>query len=450
MIGLVAVPRGRAVVALALLGIVAGVLGFAASARAHWHAPVAISGRGDIGQATLAVNAHGDAIAVWDRLIEGDVYSQETDAVVAAFRPAGKRWQRPIVVGTASELCGRGSCDFPVLSLAIGARGDAVVGWSDATDLASESVRIAARSASGVWGLPVAVYTYGGSLDPEARWPDEEDPLALVVDQHGNVTAVKTAVGASVKLGTQAAYKPAGRAWRKLVRIGTGFETRLTLDAKGGVLATWLNARPVVVQSAFRPLGGSWQRPVTIGRASAMFDGLQLAGDVRGDAVAAWIFGDSVHAAFRPAGAGWHKPVTLSRVAAWQLQTGLDQAGTATVSWRTSSGLQASFRRAGGTWGAPLAVPVYPSTRGETYRLATAPRGQTILVWTQFDAPVGMSCCTSSVWASIRSAQGLWQAPITMGTGASPNIAYGPHGSALVIWVQDQSVVQAQTFTQPG
>jgi hypothetical protein len=420
MIGLVAVPRGRAVVALALLGIVAGVLGFAASARAHWHAPVAISGRGDIGQATLAVNAHGDAIAVWDRLIEGDVYSQETDAVVAAFRPAGKRWQRPIVVGTASELCGRGSCDFPVLSLAIGARGDAVV-------------RIAARSASGVWGLPVAVYTYGGSLDPEARWPDEEDPLALVVDQHGNVTAVKTAVGASVKLGTQAAYKPAGRAWRKLVRIGTGFETRLTLDAKGGVLATWLDARPVVVQSA-----------------SAIFDGLQLAGDVRGDAVAAWIFGDSVHAAFRPAGAGWHKPVTLSRVAAWQLQTGLDQAGTATVSWRTSSGLQASFRRAGGTWGAPLAVPVYPSTRGETYRLATAPRGQTILVWTQFDAPVGMSCCTSSVWASIRSAQGLWQAPITMGTGASPNIAYGPHGSALVIWVQDQSVVQAQTFTQPG
>ena len=396
------------------------------------------------------MNARGDAIAVWDRLIAGDVSSQETDAVVTTFRPAGKRWQRPIVVGTASEVCGRGSCDFPVLSVAIGARADAVVGWSDATDLASESVRIAARSASGVWGQPVAVYKYGGSVDPETRWPDQEDELALVVDQHGNATAAKAEVGASATGGTQAAYKPAGRPWRSLVRIGTGFEPRLTLDAKGGVLATWLNARPVVVQSAFRPLGGSWQRPVTIGRASAIFDGLQLAGDARGDAVAAWILGDSVHAAFKPAGAGWHKSVTLSRVAAWQLQARLDKAGNATVSWRTSSGLQVSFRRSGDSWGPPLAVPVYPSTIGVTYRLATAPRGQAILMWTQFDPAVGMSCCTESVWASVRSAQGIWQAPITMGTGASPNVAYGPHGSALVIWVRNQSVVEAQTFTQPG
>jgi hypothetical protein len=126
----------------------------------------------------------------------------------------------------------------------------------------------------------------------------------------------------------------------------------------------------------------------------------------------------------------------------------LGASGNAAVLWSTASGLQASFRPAHASWRTPVSFAPFPSSSDLSIRVAATSHGPAIATWLQYNPPVNMSCCTTSVWASVRSAQGTWQVPISMGIGASPSVAEGPRGSALLVWVRNESVVEARTFTQ--
>jgi hypothetical protein len=282
-------------------------------------------------------------------------------------------------------------------------------------------------------------------------------PPKLAVDQRGDVTALSS--------GVLAAFKPAGQAWRRATPIGTGFDDQLGLDAGGDAIAVWdtFNGRSYRMQSAFRPFGGSWRRPVTISAGAGDIVETQLVVGGRGDAIAVWgvdpIRGccESIHTAYKPVGVSWRKPVALHSPAG-DFHAGVDKAGNATIVWATARGLNASFKPAGRPWRSPATIATYPSVGGESVSLAVPARGQPIVVWTETQAINQLQCCTTTVYASVASAHGVWQAPITLGNGASaggqpeasPAVADDSRGNALVIWVSAQGVVQAQTFTQTG
>ena len=195
--------------------------------------------------------------------------------------------------------------------MVIGPRGEAVVAWPDSTTSGAGVVRAASRTAGGNWQRPIVLDW--GVCSPQ-----------MALDQHGNAIAVWDTYNA--KRDIRAAFKPAGRAWRKPATIGSGAGAELALDGKGDAIAVWtgflVNTRHGTqfdrVQSAFRPAGRSWRRPVTIARGGEP-GWPRVAADARGDAIAVWenvltpdgCCPSEVHAAFRPAGGAWRRAVTL-------------------------------------------------------------------------------------------------------------------------------------------
>jgi hypothetical protein len=92
---------------LATVLTVVCVLGAAAPAQAGWNAPVSISARGNMGPVRLAVNARGDAIAVWARvtrpvnlrrLQQGYAGRGSVQTSARYLGAAGDRGQRPSAV----------------------------------------------------------------------------------------------------------------------------------------------------------------------------------------------------------------------------------------------------------------------------------------------------------------------------------------------------------------
>lgn len=430
------------------------VLGAPASAQAGWNAPITISARGNIGPVRLAVNARGDAIAVWARVTRPmNRRLHQRYAVEAAFRPAQGSWEPPVIVGNALQLCPRETCGWPVPSVGIGPRGGAVVVWGDNTMSGPGVIRAASRMAGGGWQRPIV-------LDRDYGEPQ------VVLDQRGDATAVWDSYNAERDI--RVASRPADRPWRKPATIGSGLGAKLALDANGDVLAVWTNllGNPprYRVQSAFRPARGSWRRPVTISPGGG-YDPPRVAADARGDAIAIWAQGvrpgeccpSTVQAAFTPAGGAWRHPVTLqhNKGATADVQLALGTLGTATAVWVAVGNrveVQAVSRPAGGSWGAPVTLatstaPIY------SLGLGVDMRGNALATWWVVEG---------DVQAAMGSPQGLWQPPISLGGGAPPelegireaDVALDSQGNAVFVWVSElgvgKSVVRAATFSRAG
>ena len=467
--------------ALAAVTSTIWALGMAAPAQAAWHAPVSISAPGDIGPTSLAVNARGDAIAVWTRDV-GYSGFWGTYAVEAAFRSAHGLWRRPVRLGMAYEFYGRGAgSDLPV-SVALGPRGQAVVVWREADPSSGrELIWAASRGEGGRWQKPIVLSRGGTAPDPEESWPSF-GPVQVVLDRRGSATALWTEMG-----NVLTAVRPAGGPWHKPVIIAPASNNpEMALDAKGDATAAWTHflsiRRGILVQSAFKAAGGSWSRPVTIGQESSSdYAPPALAVDARGNTVAGWVNTQShpctisVRAAFKPAGRRWRQPATLQRFPAAPYNnpgnpgvvcTGPGvvvqvafAGGRATATWSADSAnvdmVQAAFRPAGGPWGRPVTIAA-PVSFSSSLQLLGNPRGDGLAVWSVFNSAGAGTVTPDSVQAATTSPQGRWQHPVTLGLGASPDAALDSHGNSVAIWVQDLGstttsanlVVRATTFTR--
>ena len=455
----------------AVVLIVLCALGTARPAGAGWHEPVAISGSGDIGAATLAVNARGDAVAVWDRLTVRPNEIGMTYAVEAAFRPARGSWRRPVRLGIARVQCGRDCGGFPPLSVALGSRGEAVVGWPDANRSRVALLWTASRTDKGRWQKPTVLYNGGGQpSDSEEHWPLTDAPR-LALDQRGNTTAIWNWMGK-----IQASFRPAGRAWRKPATVGSanGYAAQLAVNAKGDATAVWRqtlsNRRSEAVQSALRPTGGSWRRPATIGHAGDG-PGPELAIDRRGNVIAVWAGYTTpnacctamVQAVFRPAGGPWGQPVALEQNRGTsEIQVAFGTLGNATAVWLVNGdppSHQAEVHSASGAAGGPWRGPVTIATATsmiQSLRLGVDPLGNALAVWWVTPLPA----TPSEVQAALASPQGTWQPPISLGGGGSSytdqatGAALDSQGNAVVIWLHDlgtgRQTIDAMTFTRAG
>lgn len=137
----------------------------------RWEAPVNVAGLSTASHAgfadpRLAVDAHGNAVAVWTNVTGNDWGNQ--GIVQSAARPAAGGWERAVDVSTA----GRKSFAAHV---ALDPRGNAVVVWQDQSDDRARSVM---RRPGGAWTEPVDI-------------SDDETAYAqLGIDADGDAVAV--------------------------------------------------------------------------------------------------------------------------------------------------------------------------------------------------------------------------------------------------------------------
>jgi hypothetical protein len=300
----------------------------ARSAGGAWEAPQDLSNADeDAGSAEAALDAAGNAIAVWAS------WNGRRSVVQAAARPARGPWQAPRDMSNAGESAGSPHVAFD-------AAGNAIAVWTSLRGSHSV-VQAARRPGDGAW-QPLQDISGAGLnvLAPQLALNPAGDALAVWFRSDS-------------RLVVQAASRPAGGAWQTPQDISApGYNWRdevalqVALDPAGNALAVWhqFDGLHFFVQAAARPAGGAWETVQDLSAAGQSAGYPQLALDAAGNALAVWQRSNGsnfiIQAAARRAGGAWETPQDLSAAGqnASASQVAMDREGNALAVWARSNG----------------------------------------------------------------------------------------------------------------
>ena len=422
--------------ALAALAALAGLLLLCGSAAAApiWLEPISLSATGESAtDAQVAVDAHGDSVAFWQR---PDAMTANTNDVQAAVRPAGGNWQT-----TPTTLA---SCFFfpTTPEIAVDPSGDAVAAWECASSSTGDRV-IEAAMATGPalqWSKPVQL---SNSSDINV-----EDPQ-VATDAKGDASVVWVTLGSGGTSFVQAVQRPAGGAWSTPVAISRTDATvgapQVAEDPGGDATAVWTvnNGTNVVTEASARAAGAAaWGAPMDISSADASASNAQVAMTPQGTAVALWQHGSltssTIQAAVHPAGGQWRAPVDISAGGelAEHPRVAIDPQGDATAVWDRSNGTNTIVQAAELPAGAPAwQPPADLSATGESAAnadVAASARGDVLAVWQRSNAT------NTVIQGAVRPAGGTWEGSKSLSAAGedaeSPEVAVDPRGNATAVW----------------
>lgn len=269
-------------------------------AQGGWGSPARLfsTEEGGVGDPHVAVNAGGDAVAVW--VHAEDHGSGQIMVIESARRLAGGEWSSAVAIASSEPELG-------YLSVVVDAGGNATAIWEG-----SEGVETASWPAVGGWTSPVLLST-GGGTEPQIAVTPAGEAVAIWRDFAGNSFEIDTA------------SKPAAGGWTTAARLSTsgGYQSQphVAVDSTGSAVAVWgapSSLREEEVQSATRPAGGEWGDPVGVSSSRCEEPPeprVAMEGD--GTAVAIWdCFRRSTHgvieSAILPVGGEWSSPEQIS------------------------------------------------------------------------------------------------------------------------------------------
>jgi len=188
---------------------------------------------GSPGSLSIALDARGDAVAVWEHL------AGPNHVVVSAFRPAGRRWETPQDISAPSS-----GATSP--ELVMNARGDAIAVWNSGY-FTSSALQAAVRTPGKGWGRP------------RQLWSSNLAPVAphAALDARGDAVVVWVGVDGLPSGSTvEAATRAAGGAWQKPYPVSARGQIALAPDlamsARGDAIVVWEleQGRRGVIQAA--------------------------------------------------------------------------------------------------------------------------------------------------------------------------------------------------------
>lgn len=219
-------------------------------------------------QTKVAVNAAGDAIAIW--------VNATNHSIESASRPIGGEWSAPIAITAIGQ-----KVRDP--QIAVDPTGNGVAVWT-MTDGSNDIIMAANKPLSGAWTTPVALSAAGG----DGSLPQ------IVVDFQGNATAVwQRSEGANTII--QSASQSFGNTWSKPENLTyTGedaSEPDLAVDYQGNIVYVWQRSDGTnsVIQTRTKPFGQAWSVPVDLSIPDGNALDPHVALDAFGNAVAVWI-----------------------------------------------------------------------------------------------------------------------------------------------------------------
>jgi hypothetical protein len=253
-----------------------------------WSKPATIGSAGTP-DPKLALDANGDATVVWV-----DTTGARPDGLLqSAFKPANGSWQRAVTIRHQRRWSGW------TPDLAVNARGDAIAVWSESVSVkpgaCTTSVQAAFRPGGGLWRHPVTLQRHQGTVtrNPSADCMGQPVGVRVAFGRSGTATAVWSADFKNFRV-VQAASRPPGGRWGHPVTVTAPASwidaLLLRANPRGDALAVWglgNRAWPTsdLVQAGIASPQGTWQSPITLGT------GMQpdAALDAHGNAVAIWI-----------------------------------------------------------------------------------------------------------------------------------------------------------------
>jgi hypothetical protein len=394
----------------------------AGAAVAPFGAPVSLTAaEGNALAPQVAVNARGDAVAVWYEWVgEGSV-------VRSSWRPAGGSWSPAVALSTTDGV--RFIHDVDV---ALTSKGEAIAVWTGTTgpNVDVGVVQTATGSASDGWSAASDI----------TRLPGYVSSVRLAATPKGEAAAVWWYSGFG-RSAIQAATRSAGGSWSAAVDLsaaGTqGFLPDVGIADNGEATVVWTISTSVAraVQTATY-VGGAWSatRDLTGPDGALIFARVAFSG--KGDAIAAWSRGTNyegvVAATVRLAGGDWSAPRDLAGGGAFFPDVAIGDRAQAIVVWEqswldgTRNAIDAAMRRPDGSWTEPVELDGF----GSQVNVAMTGRGEAVAVW--------------SAWNVIRSAtmmtDGTWSAASDVATGPidkameGPEVAVSDKGQAVAVW----------------
>jgi len=333
---------------------------------------------GPTGGADAAIDGQGNAVVVW-------VLGNES-RVQAAFRPAGGSF------GTPETLDLSAAPEAGTPAVAMDPAGNALAIW-EGTDGTHIRIKVAFRAPGGTFGAIQTLSDAGqGARSPQIAMNPQGD--AIVIWEHGDGTNSRAQAAFRPAGGTFGPAQTISGAGEDAFRPG------IALAGSGDALAIWKGVTPCEgpcperVRTAFRPAGGSFGAPVAISDTTGGCDCPEpppgIGFDAFGNAIAVWIQlpGDPVNslalAAFRPAGGAFGSPQALGPAGRGQegIRLAVDPEGAALAFWPRSDGAPlAAFRAPGGAFGSAQSVGGSPAQAGAFPRVAMDGQGDGIAAW---------------------------------------------------------------------
>jgi hypothetical protein len=136
-----------------------------------WQAAVDLSEAGLIAEeAHVALDAQGNAVAVWERERPTNKSSR---VIQAAYRPVGGSWQAAVDLSGEGESAGEPR-------VALDPQGDAIVVWDSLNGSEEYSVQTALRPAGGAWKTPVTLSEAGlSTFEPQVAYDPQGDAIVV-------------------------------------------------------------------------------------------------------------------------------------------------------------------------------------------------------------------------------------------------------------------------------
>ena len=365
-------------------------------ARTHaWTAPASLSlGGRDAQSPVVAVNARGDAVAVWASV------SLSGWTIQSSYRPAGGAWQTaaPIqgpLVGTAEP------------EVVIDPDGRAVAVWA-ATAGNGWRVYAATRERDGGWSRGVAISgpDTSGSIEPQLALEGTNDVLAV----WSRTITDGPVIQASTLNAVRDAWSPEVQPF---VVPHDALAPSLAVDKRGDGVVLWTSSDQsgLSVMASYRRAGRPWGAATAVSGTASGALSPQVALDARGNAVAVWtqsVNGFSrVQAASYTVASGWSASRVLSKVGGDALtpDVALDADGDGAVAWARYDGrsfvIQGNGYDRNGPSLSKLSIPP-TGTVGRRLTFAVAPKDVWTTVgairWTFGDGTAGSGRATRHVY----------------------------------------------------
>jgi hypothetical protein len=387
------------------------------------------------GAPVVAMDAHGDTVAVWSLRVANSSSPSTHGVVQASVRPAGGPW------GPAEPLSDPTlNAGSPVV--AIDPAGDAVALFTQNTASTTSAVFMAARVPGGAFGAPVAI--------SDSAQVAESPQVAM--DPQGNAVAVWDLYDGTTSRA-QTAFRPAGGSFDTATALDPGFtggnSEAVAIDASGAAVAVWArttSSTDTEIEASQRPAGGTFGTPVSLSGAGRAFDP-DVALDGAGNAVAVWQralspgFAAEAGSLSAAGAIGPLHTLSASGTSGENPRVASDAAGDAVAAWLISDGSgngKAEYATAapGAAFGPEVDADTSAGGFGSA-DVAESPSGAAIVVWSH------QNVSGQQLDAIARPAGGAFGEPQQAGPSESgalfPDVAIDPAGDGAAVWAGSSS-----------
>jgi PKD repeat protein len=220
----------------------------------------------------IALDSHGDAIAVWDGWDGSNIRIQD------AVRPAGGGFGAPRYLSQAGD-----NADTP--QVAFDAIGNALVVWRFDGSPAS-TIQGDYRPTDGEFDAPQTISASSSqpAQAPQAAFDGQGDGVVAWQQSDGSELRVDASVrapGSAGAFAVQSTLDPGGQ---------EAYEPQIAGDGLSGTIVSWktFNGATSTTQAAVRPAGGSFAAATTVSATGPQESSPEVGIDAQGNGIAVW------------------------------------------------------------------------------------------------------------------------------------------------------------------